>query len=71
MVNKVRFIAFGEEYVSRQNVKHEARLTEGARSMQDTCLNCGESFGLGAGQPLLSMRLFCVVWYTYIQGVAV
>jgi hypothetical protein len=53
------------------NVKHEARLTEGARSMQDTCLNCGESFGLGAGQPLLSMRLFCVVWYTYIQGVAV
>ena len=29
--------------------------------MQDTGWNYGESFELGAGQPLLSMRLFCLV----------
>jgi hypothetical protein len=39
------------------NVKHEARLTGSARSMQKSGWNYGESFELGAGQPLLSMRL--------------
>lgn len=29
--------------------------------MQDKGCNCGASFKLGAGQPLLSMRLFCTV----------
>ncbi len=45
---------------ARANVKHEARLTGSARSMQDTCCNSGDSFELGTGQPLLSMRLFCI-----------
>ena len=42
----------------RDNVKHEARLTGSARSMQDWGCVSGESFEVGAGQPLLSMRLF-------------
>lgn len=50
----------GREDSDFLNVKHEARLTGSAGSMQDTGWNCGESFELGAGQPLLSMRLFCV-----------
>ena len=43
------------------NVKHEARLTGSARSMQEKGWNCGESVDFGAGQPLLSMRLLSVV----------
>lgn len=34
------------------NVKHEARLTGSARSMQDWGWNNGESFELDTGQPL-------------------
>ena len=37
--------------------KHEARLTGNARSIRDKGLNYSESFELGAGRPLLSMRL--------------
>lgn len=40
------------------NVKHEARLTGSALSMQDWGCISAESFEVGAGQPLLSMRLF-------------
>ena len=43
------------------NVQYEARLTGSVLSMQDRGWNFGESFELGAGQPLLSMRLFGVV----------
>ncbi len=39
------------------NVEHEARLTGSLRSMLDRGWNYGDSFELGAGQPLLSMRL--------------
>jgi len=46
--------------VKRPNVKHEARLTGCACSMQDKGCNGGKSFELGAGQPLASMRLFGV-----------
>ena len=38
-------------------VKHEERLTGSARSIQDKGWNYGKSSKLGAGQPLLSMRL--------------
>ena len=56
----------------RTNVKHEARLTGSVVPIQEQGLKCGESFGLGACQPLLSMRLFCFLvcgsrsahWYT-------
>ena len=44
-----------------ENVKHEARLTGGARSMQDWGCVSDESFEVGAGQPLLSMRLFGLI----------
>lgn len=41
------------------NVKHEARLTGGARSMRDGGYSYRVEIELGMGQPLLSMRLFC------------
>ncbi len=41
------------------NVQHEARLTGSAHSIQDRGWDCGKSLELGAGQSLLSMRLFC------------
>jgi hypothetical protein len=44
--------------LSDANVKNEARLTGSARSMQDWGCVSAESFEVGAGQPLLSMRLF-------------
>jgi len=45
----------------RHNIKHEARLTRRARSMQGRDCSCGKSFELGAGQQLLSMRLLGLV----------
>jgi len=44
--------------LNRPSIKHEARLTGSACSMQDKGWNWGESFELRAGQPLLSVRLF-------------
>ncbi len=48
-----------EEGVKQEsNVKHEARLTGSELAMQEWSCNCDESFELGAGQPLLPIRLF-------------
>lgn len=49
---------FISSFFFMSNVKHEARLTGRARSMQDWGCVSAESFEVGAGQLLLSMCLF-------------
>jgi len=44
------------------NLKHEALLTESTCAMLDWGWNDGESFELGASQPLSSMRLLGILF---------